>query len=286
MQNDFTVENFWREFQSYKTDFIPADFSPSKVDLYDVIDSTNSELLRRIENLRLHSDSDVFLTEVSEKIDRTLVASGSQTAGRGRIGRRFYSPDKTGIYFSLAYIPKSKPINPACVTAASSVAVSRAIENVFGVETKIKWVNDVYVGEKKVSGILVEGFCDASGSLSGFIIGIGINISMEKSEGANWGKAGGIIDCSKNPDAYRNSLLAASVKEVLSILDRDEKFIDEYRAKSFLKGKTVSVTPLVGNELGVYDALVLDVTDDAGLLVRLEDGSEKVLSSGEVSLHQ
>lgn len=286
MQNDFTVENFWREFQSYKTDFIPADFSPSKVDLYDVIDSTNSELLRRIENLRLHSDSDVFLTEVSEKIDRTLVASGSQTAGRGRIGRRFYSPDKTGIYFSLAYVPKSKAINPACVTAASSVAVSRAIENVFGVETKIKWVNDVYVGEKKVSGILVEGFCDASGSLAGFIIGIGINISMEKSDGTNWGKAGGIIDSSKNPDAYRNSLLAASVKEVLSILDRDEKFIDEYRAKSFLKGKTVSITPLVGNELGVYDALVLDVTDDAGLLVRLEDGSEKVLSSGEVSLHQ
>lgn len=277
MQDDFNAETFWKDFASYKKDFVPEDFSIGKVHVFDSIDSTNSELLRRLENARDVND-----------LSKTLVSASSQSAGRGRVGRKFYSPDKTGIYFSFVHIPGTKDFNPAAITASASVAVSRAIEKVFGVETKIKWVNDVYVGEKKVSGILAEGFSGQSGFVQAVVIGIGINIVMESSD-ADIGKAGGIISADAleySPSTYRSKLLAACMKELFFILDTNQDFIDEYREKSFLKNKIVKVSPLAGNESGSYEAKVLDITDSACLLVQMADGTKKELSSGEVTLHQ
>ena len=277
MQDDFSTETFWKDFASYKKDFIPEDFSIDKVHIFDSIDSTNSELLRRLENARDVND-----------LSKTLVSASSQSAGRGRVGRKFYSPDKTGIYFSFVHIPGTKDFNPAAITASASVAVSRAIEKVFGVETKIKWVNDVYVGEKKVSGILAEGFSGQSGFVQAVVIGIGINIVMESCD-ADIGKAGGIISADSlkySPSTYRSKLLAACMKELFFILDTNQDFIDEYREKSFLKNKIVKVSPLAGNESGSYEAKVLDITDSACLLVQMADGTKKELSSGEVTLHQ
>ena len=277
MQDDFNEEIFWEDFVSYKKDFVPEDFSIDKVHVFDSIDSTNSELLRRLENARDVND-----------LSKTLVSASSQSAGRGRVGRKFYSPDKTGIYFSFVHIPGTKDFNPAAITASASVAVSRAIEKVFGVETKIKWVNDVYVGEKKVSGILAEGFSGQSGFVQAVVIGIGINIVMESCD-ADIGKAGGIISADAleySPSTYRSKLLAACMKELFFILDTNQDFIDEYREKSFLKNKIVKVSPLAGNESGSYEAKVLDITDSACLLVQMADGTKKELSSGEVTLHQ
>jgi len=285
--SDFTSEVFWSEFCLYQKNYFPVDFTKDKVSIYETIDSTNSELLRRLEDIGTLIDSNGQITELGKKIDKTLVAAGKQTAGRGRIGRRFYSPDRTGIYFSVIHLPKSVPFDPAKITAASAVAMCRAIENLFSVKAKIKWVNDIYVDEKKVCGILTEGFCSKSGDVQGVVIGIGINIAMEKSDDKNLSKAGGIIDmdAEKNPESYRAKLLAACVQELFYILDSGESFIDEYRSKSFLTGKIVKVTPLVGSEKDVFQAKVLDVTDSAGLLVQADDGTKKVLSSGEVTLH-
>ena len=278
MQDDFSTETFWKDFTSYKEDFIPEDFSIDKVHVFDSIDSTNSELLRRLENAGDFFDK--------RKYDKMLVAAKSQSAGRGRIGRRFYSPDKAGIYFSLIHVPKTQELNPAKITAAAAVSVSRAIENVFGVATKIKWVNDIYVGEKKVCGILAEGFCDKNGIVPCVVVGIGINIAMKKNADENLGKAGGIFDSCGNPEEHRSKLLAACTKEFFYVLENDEKFIDEYRAKSFLTGKNVTVSPLAGTKDGAYTAKVLDITDSAELLVQLDDGTKKELSSGEVTLHE
>lgn len=278
MQDDFNEETFWKDFASYKKDFVPEDFSIDKVHIFDSIDSTNSELLRRLE------DAGDFFDK--KKYDKMLVAAKSQSAGRGRVGRKFYSPANTGIYFSLIHVPKTDALNPAKITAAAAVAVSRAIEKVFDVRTKIKWVNDIYVGEKKVSGILSEGFCDRHGTVPCVVVGIGINIAMKKNADENLGKAGGIFDSCENPEEYRSKLLATCTKEFFYILDNDEKFIDEYRAKSFLTGKNVTVSPLAGTKDGAYTAKVLDITDSAELLVQLDDGTKKELSSGEVTLHE
>ncbi|MDO4396216.1 MAG: biotin--[acetyl-CoA-carboxylase] ligase [Clostridia bacterium] len=110
--------------------------------------------------------------------DGYTVVAGSQTKGRGRMGRAFYSPAGTGVYMSLVLRPKNfSPQNAVKLTTMAAVAVCRAIEKVSGEKAEIKWVNDVYVRGKKVCGILREAsFNLEDGSLEYAVLGIGINV--------------------------------------------------------------------------------------------------------------
>ena len=109
--------------------------------------------------------------------ENTVVLAEHQTAGKGRMNRKFSSPEGTGIYMSLILKPKLSAENAVMITTAAAVAVSQAIESVANVKTGIKWVNDIYIGDKKVCGILAE---SASSSLNSdfkyVILGIGVNV--------------------------------------------------------------------------------------------------------------
>lgn len=83
----------------------------------------------------------------------TVVISEEQTAGRGRMGRSFYSPASTGIYMSIVLRPKLSLEDSLLITTSVAVAVSNAIEKIAYIDTKIKWVNDIYFGDKKLCGI-------------------------------------------------------------------------------------------------------------------------------------
>lgn len=87
----------------------------------------------------------------------TVVVAEGQTAGRGRRGRAFFSPEGSGIYLSLLLRPSIDPSQAHLLTCAAAVAVARAIERTSGQSASIKWVNDVYCNERKVAGILTEG---------------------------------------------------------------------------------------------------------------------------------
>lgn len=109
-----------------------------------------------------------------------LVTADEQSAGRGRQGKSFYSPPMTGIYFSLVIRPETTLKNAVTATTAASVAVCKAIETLTDVKPKIKWVNDVYIGDKKICGILTEAVTNfEEGIVDSVIIGIGINISTK-----------------------------------------------------------------------------------------------------------
>ena len=109
-----------------------------------------------------------------------LVIADKQNAGRGRRGRDFYSPPGTGLYMSLAMGNVQEVLKMAKVTAVAAVAVATAAdETVFGGtdRTKIKWVNDIYLDEKKVCGILSEAFMPMEDEGDGcVVVGIGINV--------------------------------------------------------------------------------------------------------------
>ena len=108
------------------------------------------------------------------------IVAGIQTGGRGRLGRSFFSP-KGGVYFSVV-IPGSDIPSPDLLTISASLAASRVIERLTGLSTAIKWVNDIYVGGKKVVGILTEGIVNMElGGLDKAIVGIGINLSGQSS---------------------------------------------------------------------------------------------------------
>ncbi len=87
-----------------------------------------------------------------EKEGKVLIAE-EQTGGRGRLGRKFYSPAKTGIYMSILLRPKLTVDDALFITTSAAAAVAEAIESVTGCEASIKWVNDIYCNGKKVCGI-------------------------------------------------------------------------------------------------------------------------------------
>ena len=108
----------------------------------------------------------------------TVVLANAQTAGRGRCGRVFYSPCRSGIYMSLLLRPKLPVEETLFITAAAAVSAADAINAAAGVRTRIKWVNDIYLQERKVCGILTEGALDLeNGMLRYAVLGIGINIA-------------------------------------------------------------------------------------------------------------
>lgn len=277
---------------------------------YKTIDSTNTEALRR-----LSSAKDI------RSLDQTVIAAYEQTAGRGRLKRAFYSPAKTGIYFTAIHAPKEPIQAPAKLTAAAAVAVCRSLEELFKVDAKIKWVNDIYVAEKKVCGILAEGHISPDGHIDAAAIGIGINIYPSDFPAEIASRAGAVLggadsfgspenfgssdnraqsqeaaassDCKAKKQARDIRLeLARDVSQKLFGLLEDgaqkpgnwEATAAEYAARSFIVGKTVTVIPVIGDERSSYAATVLGIDKEARLLVRLNDGSERALSSGEISI--
>lgn len=304
--DEFTVSSVWKELcrQSEHekllghADSLPA-ISKGHLFVYDTIDSTNTECKRRIENAGLLRDENGLLTKDGINLHKTVVAAAYQSAGRGRLGRPFYSPSQTGIYFSVVYVPEHSVTDPALFTVTAAVGVCRAICKLYKKNPQIKWVNDVYLNGKKVCGILTEGVAraaidgqkDGASKVEAAIIGIGINIAVNKEMPADLSaKAGGILQAAEEASAEqtavtRAQLLASVIEETLHSLDAGENVIPEYRSRSFLLGKKLLITPLIGDNTTSYEATAIDVTQTAGLLIRLADGSQKELHSGEVTLH-
>lgn len=248
-----------------------------KVIHFETINSTN-----------IYAKELIKQTSFPFELNETVIYADTQTAGHGRMNRPFYSPDKTGIYMSLIYAPNEKPItDPALITASTAVAVCRILDKTFGVSTQIKWVNDIYLNGKKVCGILTEGHFDAAkGVISAAVIGVGINICTTNFPDGIRNKAGGIVKDSLN-QAEKEKLIEEIAKDCIKIYDSpqlQQEAFSEYRERSFITGQQVTVCPVIDNAAQNYEATVVGITDDAKLQVRLEDGTEKFLESGEISL--
>lgn len=276
MTNDFqesaNSESIFTHLQSLPCD--EQDFSKDKIYCFKTIDSTN------LYAKKLLSENDI------NQLDKTLILAETQTAGRGRLNRNFYSPAKTGIYLSIIYSPEKQVVNPAEITAYSAVAVVRAIKNIFNVDVKIKWINDLYHNNKKIGGILTEGFINyKTNTIDAVIIGIGINISTQNMPEDISNKAGSIL-ADKNENFSINKFGAEIYYQVLKILkENPEEIIDEYKKSLFTIGQKITVHPIIDDEKTSYEATAIDIDKNANLIVQLEDKSIKVLNSGEVSLH-
>lgn len=209
-----------------------------------------------------------------------VVLADSQTAGRGRLGRSFCSPAGTGLYMSLLLRPSLSAEKALSITTAAAVAVCRAIERVSPRKAQIKWVNDIYCDGKKVCGILTEAAFEHSG-MRYAVLGIGINVTDPKD-----GFPRDIADIAASvfgkQDGDRHLLAAAVLDAFFEEYEHlnEERFVREYRERSCLIGKAVTVKAAAGDR----DATVLDVDEACRLLVRYEDGREEALSSGDVSI--
>jgi BirA family biotin operon repressor/biotin-[acetyl-CoA-carboxylase] ligase len=231
----------------------------------------------------LTSTNDVLKTMAEDGAPEwTVVIAEEQTAGKGRMGRSFYSPGGTGIYLSILLRPKFPAQQALLITTAAAVAVARALEECGSSDVKIKWVNDVFSCGKKVSGILTEGSFDfETGLLNYAVLGIGINVATP--EGGFPESISGVAGAAFSGDDVMRSRIIAKVIDNFNYYYQniiDKPHLDGYRSRSLLTGRQVTVPAQNGSR----QAQVLEVDDDFRLVVRYDDGSVEELSSGEVSV--
>lgn len=245
--------------------FLP-DYNPDKIFIYESIDSTNSEAKRRA---------------MAGAVSGTVVIAEEQTAGKGRLGRSFSSPKQGGLYISFIIKPEQFNNRSLLLTLAGSVCACRAIERTTGLQPKIKWVNDLYLDNKKISGILTEAIMNfENGEIESIIIGVGINCntdisSLPKDVRKVAGSLKAFMLLNKNtsyeyddpqendretlPSKFnipeseftttstdhvdRNLLAANLIKELSSIesMCEDISFLNEYRKKCFILGMKVKI---------------------------------------------
>ena len=230
------------------------------------VDSTNQEARRRM----------------ADGSRAALIAAIGQTRGRGRLGRSFYSPDQTGVYFSILYTPTGNARDAVAITSAAAVATMRAIRSVCDVQTEIKWVNDLYLGEKKVAGILAESAMRLDNpSERSLILGIGVNLTTETFPDELRAIAGSVGAKAERGD-LRAGLIAAILSELSPFLDdpTDRSWLDDYRRHSLVLGKRITYAQ---NNV-THTGIALDVDQNGGLLVADDTNGLITLSTGEITV--
>lgn len=258
----------------------------------DVLSEAGVRRYLRTEGLRLRVYPTVTSTNTLLKAlaaegepEGLVLLAGEQTAGRGRMGRSFYSPAGTGVYMSLLLRPKRLAAEVTGVTACAAVAVAEAIEAVTGRPTEIKWVNDVLLDGKKVCGILTEASMDwESGMMNYLVVGIGVNAVLPAGGFPEELRdlVGAVAPAGEIPD-LRCRLAAEILDRMMAYYPRmeDESVYTAYKRRSLVLGKPVNLLS-PGRE--PVPAEVLDIRRDFSLLVRLADGTVKTVNSGEVSV--
>lgn len=213
-----------------------------------------------------------------------VVISGSQTKGKGRMGRSFFSPADTGVYISLLLRPPHYSAQEAVkLTTMAAVAACEAIEKVSDQTAQIKWVNDIFIGGKKAAGILTEASFDLENNcLDHAVPGIGFNVYPPK---GGFPKelesvAGAIFNELKEDG--KNRLAAEFLNRFMTYYSTPEisLYPQRYRARCFVLGKAVRVLSASSQK----EAVALDVDEDCRLIVQYEDGTIEHLSSGEISV--
>ncbi len=232
------------------------------------------------------TSTNTILKEMAEQgaKEGTVIIAEEQTAGRGRTGKQFYSPKGTGIYISILLRPDIPAEESLFLTTSVAVATARAIEDVSDKRALIKWVNDIYLEDKKTCGILTEGaFNVETGKLDYAIVGIGINVCIPDGGFPDNIKdiATAIFD--KQTDSInKRSILIANLLDYFMEYYKDFKsksYVKEYIERSMIIGKTITV--IEGSKTSVAKAI--DIDKNCRLKVQFEDGTTKWLSSGEVS---
>ncbi len=215
--------------------------------------------------------------------EKTVVLAKRQTAGKGRLGRSFFS-GHDGIYLSIILRPLFSAEHTLFITTAAAVAVSHAIDEVCSVKTGIKWVNDIYLNDKKICGILTESAISAQSESPEYaVLGIGVNLSRGDSAVPDEIKdIAGFIFESEQGAEIKERLCAKILDNFFELYSNltEKEYMDEYRHRSILIGKKVKC--LCGTN--VYTATVCDIDADARLVVRTDEGKIKILNAGEVSL--
>ncbi len=225
----------------------------------------------------------------------TLVVADKQTAGRGRLDRRFESPKGCGIYMSLILkkaISKERLLH---LTPYTAVSVARAIESLYPLSCGIKWVNDIYIAGKKVVGILTECGMEVDGAPAYAVVGIGINVKQTPLS-EEVAAVATSLEATSGICLPRDTLIGAFMREFFQhIHEADGAYLTEYRKRDILLGQSVQVRRVYRGDVGDSDEIrvtpliegIASGIGDNGELIVQANGERHLIASGEaVTLHK
>jgi len=217
----------------------------------------------------------------------TIIMADCQTIGAGRYHRNFFSPSGHGIYMSFILRPRQWhwiPV-PTLVTSYAAVSVCEAIEITTEKKPQIKWVNDIFINGKKISGILTEAITDyESGNIQWIVVGIGINFTMPATGfPENIKHIAGPLFSEDKPAITRNQLAAEIANRILNIENNcdNNTMLAEYKKRLMMIGKKVIVTGLDEP----FEAMAVDIDETGRLIVKKDSGDIISLLSGEISIN-
>ena len=260
MQNDLTAAAIAAH--------LPPD-SPWRVQVHDCVDSTN----RLCKSLAASGEGAGL-----------VVLADRQTAGRGRLSRSFFSPSGSGLYMSLLLRPVLPAADALLLTPAAAVATAEAIEDELGGTVGIKWVNDLFVGDRKVCGILTESALTAEGELAYAVVGIGVNVRAPEGGFPDGlaDTAGALLPAGAGAPDLRSRLATAILTRCAAHFASlpAAPFLAAYRSRSILIGRTVTLST-TGESV-----LVEGIDDACRLLVRDAAGQPRAICTGECSVRR
>lgn len=236
---------------------------------FDEIDSTNNEIKREAENGAPHG---------------TLAVADYQSGGKGRRGRVWKSPHGVGIWMSILLRPELSPASAPMMTLPAAMAVADGIREVCGLDTLIKWPNDVVVNGKKVCGILTEMSADPD-AINYIVVGIGINVNTETFPEDIAATATSLF-LETGSRVRRGPVIGAIMKAFEKDYDRFleagdmTKLCDDYNSRLANRNNKVQVIRPEGN----YTGIALGINNRGELMVRRDDGTVDHVISGEVSV--
>ena len=287
--------SIWKSIKSLEKNGYEIDAVPNRgyclAEKNDIISSfsINQHLNSKL-NINVYpivSSTNTVLKEMAEQgaPEGTVVIAEEQNAGKGRMGKTFYSPSKTGIYVSILLRPTISAEESLFLTTSAAVATAKAIEDVSDKTADIKWVNDVYIDNKKVCGILTEGaFNVETNHLDYAIVGIGVNVRFPEGgfpkEIENIATA--VFDKQTDSTNKRSILIAHLLDYFMEYYKNfnSKKYVAEYIERSMILGREINI--IDGDK--TIPATAVEIDKKCRLKVQLKDGSTRWLSSGEVSI--
>ncbi len=218
------------------------------------------------------STQDLVKARAGESV---VIFADEQTAGRGRLGRQWLAPAGTGLLFSMTHkLPADRPESIDRISFLTAVAIAQAIERVTGHgPIQIRWPNDIYIGQRKLGGILVETVQPAGSSTATAVIGIGINVGLTKDHLADL------------PDDLRSRITSFAMlgwpadrlliaEKVIAQIDRNlhtfdvPLIVDEWRVRNLHRAQSIKVK----TDGQTISGTVIDLDPDHGLIVRRDTG--------------
>jgi BirA family transcriptional regulator, biotin operon repressor / biotin---[acetyl-CoA-carboxylase] ligase len=253
--------------------------------------ATDSNLMAKLGSTVLQFDSLTSTNDCAREFAQSggnegiAILALQQTGGRGRHGRSWSSPPGSGLYVSLILRPEIRPADSAVITLAAAVAVKETLEEVFAVQSDIKWPNDVLARGKKICGILVESALEANKLLYA-IMGIGVNLSQSEFPDELKDIATSLlIECgqSAQPSDFFEQLAPRLEKRYRQAIAEPATVLALWEASSsYARDCAVRIDA----PDGVIEGITRGITASGALRVEMSEGGVREIVSGEVKLRK